>query len=246
MDGFIHIAAGGAKESMLAQAVNSHNLANASTPGFKADIVQAQSLYLKGAGESTRAFKRIDAIGTDFSAGSMTQTGRDLDIAVAGQGWIAVQGEGGTEGLTRRGDLRVDEFGQLRNGAGQAVMGNDGPIALPPFSSLTIGTDGTVSIVPLGEPLNAVASLDRIKLVNPPLETLSKNDAGMVQSEDGLPSQPDGSLRIATGALESSNVSTVGAMVQMIELSREFEQYMKMVTTGEEIDTSSVSLMRMQ
>ncbi|MFK7828970.1 MAG: flagellar basal body rod protein FlgF [Congregibacter sp.] len=246
MDGFIHIAAGGAKESMLAQAVNAHNLANASTVGFKADMVQAESLYLKGEGDSTRAFKRIGGIGTDFSSGAMTQTGRDLDIAIDGPGWIAVQDDGGGEALTRRGDLRIDEFGQLLNGVGQAVMGNDGPIALPPFSSMTIGTDGTISIVPLGEPLNAVATLDRIKLVNPPEDALSKNAAGMIQTEDGLPAEADGSLRIATGALESSNVSTVGAMVRMIELSREFEQYMKMVTVGEELDTSSVSLMRMQ
>lgn len=246
MDSFIHVAAAGAKESMLAQAVNSHNLANASTAGFKADLVQAESLYVKGAGPVTRAFKQIGEIGTDLSSGTIKQTGRDLDIAVSGEGWIAVQDAGGGESLTRRGDLRVNEFGQLVNGAGQALLGNDGPIALPPFSSMTIGSDGTISIVPLGAAPNAVATLDRIKLVNPPPDSLSKNAAGMLQVEDGMPSQADASLRVASGALEQSNVNTVGAMVEMIELSREFEQFMKMVSVGEEVDTSSATLMRIQ
>lgn len=246
MDGFIHVAAAGAKESMIAQAVNAHNLANAPTAGFKADMVQAESLYLKGAGQETRAYKRIGEIGTDFSIGAVRQTGRDLDVAINGEGWFAVQGEGGTEKLTRRGDLRIDEIGQLTNGAGQPIIGNTGPIALPPFSSLAIGDDGTISIVPLGEQPNTIAILDRIKLVNPAIETLSKDEMGMITAEDGLPSIPDASVRLTTGALEQSNVNPVEAMVRMIELSRQFEQFMKMVTVGEEIDTSSSTLMRIQ
>ncbi len=246
MDGFIHVAAAGAKESMLQQAINAHNLANAPTIGFKADMVQAESLYLRGAGQETRAYKRVGDIGTDFSVGPLQQTGRDLDIAINGAGWIAVQDEGGGEGLTRRGDLRIDEFGQLVNGAGEAILGNDGPIALPPFSSMSIANDGTISIVPLGEQPNTVAILDRIKLVNPPIEELDKNERGVVVANDGLPSVADGAVRITTGALETSNVNTVSAMVRMIELSREFEQFMKMVTVGEEIDTSSATLMQLQ
>lgn len=231
---------------MLQQAVNAHNLANAPTIGFKADLVRAESLYLRGEGHEARAYKQVGGVAADLAVGPMQQTGRDLDIAINGPGWIAVQGPGGAEGLTRRGDLRVDEFGQLLNGAGQAVLGNDGPIALPPFSSLSIGADGTISIVPLGEQLNAVAVLDRIKLVNPPPESLAKNAQGTFVVNDGLPSLPDAAVRITTGALEASNVNSVSAMVRMIELAREFEQFMKMVTVGEEVDTSSTSLMRIQ
>lgn len=246
MDGLIHVVASGAKESMLAQAVNAHNLANAPTVGFKADIIRAESLYLRGDANETRAYKRIAGIDTDFSIGPMQQTGRDLDIAVAGPGWIAVEAEGGAEGLTRRGDLRIDELGRLVNGAGDAILGNNGPIALPPFTSMTIGSDGTISIVPLGGQPQDVAALDRIKLVNPPEETLRKNESGQIQADDGLPSLPDASVRIATGSLEQSNVNGVESMVRMIELSREFEQFMKMVTVGEEVDTSSATLMRLQ
>ena len=246
MDGFIHIAAAGAKEAMLRQAVNAHNLANAPTIGFKADLAQAETLYVKGDGQETRAYNRVGAIGTDFSSGAIQQTGRDLDVAVNGPGWIAVQTGSGVEALTRRGDLRIDEFGQLLNGAGQQVMGETGPIALPPFSSLEIASDGTISIVPLGEAPNTVAILDRIKMVNPPQEQLFKNEAGLVQTDDGLPLLADGSVRLTTGALETSNVNTTEAMVRMIELSRNFEQFMKLVTVGEEVDTSSSSLMRIQ
>lgn len=245
MDHFVYIAAAGAKESLLAQAANSHNLANASTVGFKADMLEAETVYLLGEGQETRAYNVIRDTGTDFREGAIEQTGRALDLAIAGPGWFAVQAGSGGEGVTRRGDFRVDEFGQLINGAGEALLGNDGPIALPPFSSLSIGNDGTVSIIPLGEQPNALAVLDRIKMVNPPADALRKNDFGLLQANDGLPSEPDGSLRLTTGALESSNVNSISAMVRMIELSRQFEQYMKLVKVGEEIDTSSASLMRL-
>lgn len=246
MDHFVYIAAAGAKQTQFAQAVNAHNLANASTVGFKQDLVQAETLYLVGAGQATRAYHVIEDAPPDLRQGLLEQTGRDLDIAINGEGFFAVQGPDGVEGLTRRGDLRVDEFGQLVNGQGQALMGNGGPIALPPFSSLSIGTDGTVSIIPLGGAPNTVAVLDRIKMVNPPLADLRKNEFGTLQAGDGLPLEADGTVKLATGALESSNVNPVSAMVHMIELSRQFEQYMKMVKVGEDVNTSSASLMRLQ
>lgn len=245
MDGLIHVVASGAKEAMLAQAVNAHNLANAPTVGFKADLIRAESLYVRGEGNETRAYNRVGGIDTDFSIGPMQQTGRDLDIAIDGPGWIAVQAEGGVEGLTRRGDLRINELGQLLNGAGDQILGDNGPIALPPFQSASIGSDGTVSFVPLGGQPQDVAALDRIKLVNPPTDLLKKNESGQIQRTDGENSFADASVRLSTGMLEQSNVNGVESMVKMIELSREFEQFMKMVTVGEEVDTSSASLMRM-
>ena len=248
MDHFVYIAAAGAKESMLAQAANAHNLANASTTGFKADLVEAETVYLRGAGAQTRAYNVIQDTGVDFKEGVLEQTGRDLDLAINGEGWFAVQsvsGNGG-EGVTRRGDFRVDELGQLVNGAGEALLGNDGPIALPPFSSLSIGSDGTVSIVPLGELPNAQAVLDRIKLVNPPSQALTKGEYGLLTTNGGLPSLADGNVKIVSGALESSNVNPVSAMVRMIELSRQFEHYVKLMKVAEDVDTSSASLMRLQ
>ncbi|MFT7287399.1 MAG: flagellar basal-body rod protein FlgF [Halieaceae bacterium] len=246
MDNLVYMAAAGAKETMLAQAVNAHNLANVSTVGFKADLVEAETVYLRGEGAETRAYNVLRETGADISQGSLQQTGRELDIAVNGDGWIAVQASQGGEALSRRGDLRVDEFGQLVNGAGEAVLGNDGPIALPPFSSMSIGADGTVSMVPLGEAPNAVAVLDRIKLVNPDAQLLKKNNFGDLTVNGGEPSEADGSVRLVTGTLENSNVNSVGSMVEMIELSRQFEQFMRLVKMADEIDTSSASLMRIQ
>ena len=246
MDHFVYVAAAGARESLLAQAANAHNLANASTVGFKGDLAEARTVYLRGAGEATRAYSVVADTGVDFDAGVIEQTGRDLDLAINGPGWFAVQAPGGGEAVSRRGDFRIDEFGQMVNGAGQALLGNDGPIALPPFSSLTIGSDGTVSIVPLGEQPNAVAVLDRIKLVNPPTADLRKSQFGLLQVDGGLPSAADASVRLVTGALEASNVNTVASMVHMIELSRQFEQHIKLMQVAEELDASSASLMRLQ
>jgi flagellar basal-body rod protein FlgF len=246
MDHLVYIAAAGLKETAIAQAVNANNLANVSTVGFKADLAEAESVYLLGDGEESRAYNVVRDVGIDLREGVIEQTGRDLDVAINGPGWFAVQSPTGGEALSRRGDLRIDDLGRLVNGAGEAIMGNDGPIALPPFSSMSIGTDGTVSIVPLGEQPNAVAVLDRIKLVNPPPEALSKNQYGQIQAGQGLPIEADGQVRIVTGALESSNVSPVGSMIKMIELSRQFESFIRAVKVSEELDSSSATLMRLQ
>lgn len=248
MDHFVYIAASGAKEAMLAQATNANNLANASTTAFKADLIEAQTVYLRGVGAESRAYNVIEGTGVDFEEGVIGQTGRDLDLAINGEGWFAVQAPNGNgaEAVSRRGDFRVDEFGQIVNGAGEALLGNDGPIALPPFSSLSIGDDGTVSIIPLGEQPNAVAVLDRIKLVNPDPSTLTKGEYGLLRTADGLSPPADASVRLVTGALESSNVNPVSAMVRMIELSRQFEHFVKLMKVAEDVDTSSATLMRMQ
>ena len=246
MDHFVYTAASGARETLLAQAVNSHNLANVATPGFRADLVAAESRYLLGAGEETRVFGASRDQGIDFSPGPMQTTGRDLDVAIVGRGWMAVRGPDGTEGLTRRGDLRVDPFGQLTNGAGQQVFGNDGPIALPPFSSLTIGTDGTLSIVPLGNRPDNQVAIDRIKLVDPPEAALVKGPAGLLRLGPGVEAVPDAAVRLTTGALEGSNVNSIAAMVEMIELARAYESHVRMMKVGQELDSSSAELMQLQ
>ena len=246
MDQLAYISARGMREIMLQQAVNSHNLANASTPGFRASLMQAESNYVVGEGFDTRAFSSVSKIDVDLTPGPMQATGHDLDVAISGEGWIAILGPNGGEALTRRGDLRVDEVGQLINGAGQQVMGDAGPITLPPYQSLSIGSDGTVSFVPVGEQPNAVAVLDRIKLVNPPVESLEKSEEGLIVSNGGLPSDPDAGVLLVTGSLEGSNVSTVSAMVEMIELARQFESEVNMLESAEEIDSDSIRLMRVE
>ena len=218
MDQLVYLAASGASGVGELQAAISHNLANVSTPGFKADLVQAESRYLDGPGLPSRGFASSRRQGSDLQAGTVRSTGRDLDVAVSGQGWLGVLGADGTEALTRRGDLRVNVFGQMSNGAGQLVLGNSGPIALPPYDSVSIGPDGTVSIVPQGAEPNAQVAIDRIRLLNPAREDLEKGEDGLFRTPGVL--EPDAAVRLIPGALESSNVIAVGEMVQMIELSR--------------------------
>ena len=246
MDQLAYISARGMREIMLQQAVNSHNLANASTPGFRASLMQAETNYVIGEGFDTRAFSSVSKIDVDLTPGPIKATGHDLDVAISGEGWIAILGPNGGEALTRRGDLRVDEAGQLINGAGQQVMGDAGPITLPPYQSLSIGGDGTVSIVPVGEQPNAVAVLDRVKLVNPPVDSLEKSEEGLIVSNGGLESDPDANVSLVTGSLEGSNVSTVSAMVEMIELARQFESEVNMLESAEEVDSDSIRLMRVE
>ncbi|MEH6616206.1 MAG: flagellar basal body rod protein FlgF [Porticoccus sp.] len=245
MDHLLYVAASGARETMLAQAVNTHNLANASTTGFRADLVTAQSAYLSGEGFESRAVAGMKGRGVDFREGMINATGRDLDVAIKGSGWMAVQAPDGTEAYSRRGDLRVDELGQVLNGVGQPLIGNAGPIALPPFSEIAIGADGTISIVPLGEDPNTLAVIDRIKLVNPDTSLLAKNRQGLVQIKGGEPAIPDAGVGLISKSLESSNVNPVESMVRMIELARQFETHVKMMKTAEKLDSSSAELMRL-
>tara|TARA_R110000823_G_scaffold47903_12_gene121857 strand:+ start:8359 stop:9102 length:744 start_codon:yes stop_codon:yes gene_type:complete len=246
MDHLVYVAASGAREAMLAQALNTHNLANASTAGFRGDLISATSAYVNGsAAGATRVFAGMHNTGVDFSHGTINATGRNLDVAVNGEGWIAVADAQGGEALTRRGDLRVDEFGQLINGAGRQVLGESGPIALPPYSEIMLGADGTVSIVPLGEKPDSTAVVDRIKLVNPDNAGLAKGKDGLIRMLDGEELVADAGVRLIPGSIEASNVDTVGSMVQMIELSRQFENHTRMMKVAEQLDQSSAELMKL-
>ncbi|MAT95182.1 MAG: flagellar biosynthesis protein FlgF [Halioglobus sp.] len=245
MDHLVYIAASGANDVLLAQAVNANNLANASTAGFRADLISASSAYMDGPGLESRSYATSNDIGIDFDPGVINATGRDLDVAINGKGWISVIGAGGGEGLSRRGDLRVTSLGRLVDGAGNAVVGNSGPIAIPPFSEISIGKDGTISIVPLGENPTTLAVVDRIKLSNPPQGELVKGDDGLVRMRNGQEPVADAGVSLIAGSLESSNVDTVGAMVYMIEIARQFEQHTRMISVADELDTASSQLMKL-
>lgn len=245
MDHMIYTAMSGAKQVMLRQASNNHNLANANTTGFQADLDAFKSLPVYGPGHPSRVFAEDQRVGVDFSKGQIMTTGRELDIAVNGDGFLAVQAPDGSEAYTRTGDLRISAGGVLETSSGHAVMGNGGPIAIPPFEKLEIGADGTISIVPLGQSATSLATLDRIKLVNPEPAALAKGEDGLLRTTDGQPALVDASVSVINGALESSNVNTVDSLVTMIALAREYEMNVKMMKAAEETDSASASLLRM-
>ena len=245
MDKSIYVAMTGAKEVMRAQAANNHNLANVTTTGFRADLTAFMSRAVEGPGYASRAYATTSTVGWNRDAGALVTTGRDLDVAVNGEGWIAVQDAEGGEAYTRAGDLHVDANGQLLTATGRPVLGDGGPITVPPSTSLAIGTDGSISIVPVGQGPETVSTVARIKLVNPAADSLERGTDGLFRQKDGADAAPDAGVRLATGALEASNVNAAGAMVNMIELSRQFELQMKTIRTAEDDARSAASLLRL-
>ena len=244
MDRLVYLAMTGATQALNAQQNTSHNLANANTPGFRADLDSLMSRPVQGPGYASRVYSQDAGIGSDLSQGAVMDTGRALDVAVKGTGWIAVQAPDGTEAYTRRGDLQISSGGILQNGAGEPVLGNGGPIAIPPAQKLEIGSDGTISIIPVGQSANTLAVLDRIKLVNPPGENMVKGPDGLFRLKDGTQAAPDASTQVTSGVLESSNVNTVDALVQLIDHARNFEANIKLLRTAQEDDQASQKLMR--
>jgi flagellar basal-body rod protein FlgF len=220
-------------------------LANVSTTGFRADLSAFQTRAVTGAGFPSRAYATNATTGWDDTYGAIQTTGRDLDVAVQGAGWIAVQGRDGQEAYTRAGDLNVDPSGLLVNGSGHAVIGNSGPITVPAYSSISVAGDGTVSIIPLGQSATTTATLGRIKLVNPPSDSLTRSEDGLFRTRDGQVPVADASVRVISGATEGSNVNAADAMVNMIELSRHFDLQVKAMRAAEENGASSAQLLKM-
>jgi flagellar basal-body rod protein FlgF len=248
MDRFLYISMSGAKETLRAQTVNNHNLANASTTGFRADLSAFRSRAVAGSGYASRAYATNSTTGWDQTQGALVSTGRDLDVAIQGPGWIAVQGPDGREAYTRAGDLRVDPSGMLMTGTGHTVLGDGGPLSVPPNSSVMIAADGTVSIVPLGQGPETTALVGRIKLVNPPAQSLVRGEDGLFRDSQNIgmraDAPADANVRLASGVLESSNVNTADAMVTMIELARHFDLQVKAMRTAEENAASAAQLLK--
>ncbi|MCK5263613.1 MAG: flagellar basal-body rod protein FlgF [Gammaproteobacteria bacterium] len=245
MDRMLFVAMSGAKELTTAQAVNSNNLANASTTGFRADFQTSLSQQVYGPGHPSRIYATTEGAGVDFSHGNVISTGREMDVAINGKGWIAVQAADGSEAYTRAGDFKIDSLGQLTTGAGHVVLGEGGPIAIPPYEKFEMGTDGTISIRPLGQAVNTLAVIDRIKLVNPDNAQLQKGFDGLMKMQAGQVAESDASVSIVSGSLESSNVNTVGSMVRMIELARQYETNIKLMRTAEENDEAAAKMIQM-
>ncbi|MCZ6893510.1 MAG: flagellar basal-body rod protein FlgF [Gammaproteobacteria bacterium] len=245
MDRMIYLAMSAAKQTMTAQALATHNLANANTTGFKADFEAFRAMPMAGPGYASRAFALIERPGTNFAHGSIETTGNQLDVAVNGDGFIAVLTADGTEAYTRAGDLQLTVNGQLQTGTGLPVLGNGGPIALPQSQAIVIGVDGTISIRPLGQEANTLAQIDRIKLVKPDLRQLIKSGDGLLRLRDGANLPADGSVRLTAGALEGSNVNVVQQMVNMIKHARAYEMAVKAMNTAQQMDAAGARLLNL-
>ena len=244
MDRMLYVAMTGAAETLRAQTVNNHNLANVSTTGFRADLAAFQSRAVDGSGYASRVYATNGTVGWDKTSGALLSTGRDLDIAINGQGWIAVQGPDGKEAYTRAGNLQVDATGNLLTATGEPVLGDGGPINIPPYSSIFFARDGSISIVAQGQAPDTTATVDRIKLVNPADADIQRSDDGLFRLKNGSAAEPDANVQISSGMLESSNVNTAEAMVNMIELSRQFEMQVKAIRTAEENAAAASQLMK--
>jgi flagellar basal-body rod protein FlgF len=245
MDRMLYVAMTGAKETLRAQAVNNHNIANASTNGFRADLSAFQSRAVDGSGYASRVYATNTTTGWDDQSGALLSTGRDLDIAINGPGWFAVQGADGREAYTRAGDLQVDATGQLVTATGRPVLGDGGPINIPPYTSIFFARDGSISVVAQGQTPDTTSTVGRLKLVNPANELIARGDDGLFRMKDGSDAPADAGVAIGSGTLESSNVNTADAMVTMIELSRHFEMQVKAIRAAEENGAAAAQLLRL-
>lgn len=245
MDRLIYTAMSGASQTMARQAAVAHNLANVSASGYRAEehrLRAAQVVSATPGALPTRAFAVDASTHNNFAPGPLLQTGRTLDVAVEGQGWIAVTAADGTEAYTRDGSLQLDVNGVLQTRNGLPVQGDGGAISIPPDQKINIGVDGTVSVVPETGAQNTVNALGRIKLVNPPEETLVRGADGLFRLKGGDAAAIDPNVKLASGTLEGSNVSPVEQMVTMISLGRQFEMQMKMLSTAEINDRSATNV----
>jgi flagellar basal-body rod protein FlgF len=240
MDRMIYLSMAGAKAAMQRQDVLSHNLANVTTNGFRAELQAFRAVPVRGDGASTRAFALETTIGYNDAQGPLTPTGRNLDVAMQGKSWLAVQGLDGTEAYTRAGSLDVNAEGLLVMCNGLPVLGDGGPINVPPNSEVAIGSDGTVSAK---APNQRPTTVGRLKLVTPETtQALTRGEDGLFRAADGdLPADP--AARLQDGALEGSNVSPVETMVAMIAAGRQFEQQMKLLQIAQTQGQQSAKLL---
>ena len=245
MDKMLYIAMSGAKQNMHALSVNANNLANAKTTGFKADLAQARTMQAFGEGMPTRVFAMTERASQNFDSGALLTTGRDLDIAIEGDGWFAVQTPDGNEAYTRSGHLKINDNGMLETNNGDLVLGESGPIILPlPVKNIQIANDGSIMVQPEGAPATVQDEVARLKLVKPDVREIEKGADGLFRQKNGQIAQADITVKVQNGMLESSNVNPVGEMTDMIALQRQFEMHLKLMKTAEEMDNRSDSLLR--
>lgn len=238
MEPILYSAITGGRADFKRQEITANNLANINTPGFKADLYQAKIMYSNtpggGVDSSSRPFVVQSDNGIDLTPGDLITTGRELDVAIDGDGWLAVSDGSGGESYVRGGSLRLGANGQLMTSSGLAVLGDGGPISIPPAKSIEIASDGTISILPLDGDIKSLAVLDRLKLVNLDKTNLMKNEKGLIQLKQGKAQASDASVKVVKGTLENSNVNAIEQMVGMINAGREFDGQMKILSTVDE------------
>ena len=246
MDHALYVAMTGASQLMQAQAVNNANLANINTVGFRAELAEQTPAPIEGAGIPSRVNAVLAPGGFDNTSGSLLPTGKPLDIAVQGNNWLAVQAPDGSEAYTRDGSLQVSANGQLINGSGHPLLDVGGsPIAVPPSTSVTIAADGTVSVIPQGQSAATLAQIGRVKVVSADPTQLSRGADALFHAVPGSTPQTVAGNSITVGALESSNVNPADALVQMIQLSRQFEMQTRLMHTVDQNGQASTSLLRL-
>jgi len=244
MDRMIYVGMTGAKQAMEQQASVANNMANVSTPGFRAQINNYRAVPVVGDETPTRAMVVATTPGADMRSGPMMATGRALDVAVRGDGWLTVQMPDGSEAYTRVGNLQVGADGQLMTMDSRPIAGAAGPLVVPPGSSLVVAGDGLVTALGAGDPAVGAAEVGRLKLVNPPAGDLVRGDDGLFRLQAGAAApQADPTVRLLTGTLEGSNVNPVEAMVNMIANARRFEMQMKTLQTAESNDQQANKLL---
>lgn len=244
MDQLIYTAMTGVKQFMEQQATVAHNLANVNTTGFKAQFDALRAVPVGNPKLPTTTQVIDETVGSDFSKGNLLQTGRTLDIALEGDGWISVQNRDGREAYTRAGNLKITENGLLQTASGMIVQGENGPITIPVDTNVVIDKDGAVSYAVPGGSIQTQTVIDRLKLVKFDNKDLARGDDGLfyasIQAE---PPQSDPNLKVLSGFLESSNVNPVDAMVRMLSLSKQFDLQMEMLKNAQTNGAKSSQIM---
>lgn len=251
MDRILYTAMSGAQQGLQQQDVVTNNLANATTRGFRAELYAARAVPVQGeAATHTRVSTVATTPGSDFTAGPISTTGRSLDVAIDGEGWIAVQSEDGAEAYTRRGDILPNNNGVLEI-AGRPVIGDGGPIIVPLESQVFVGDDGTLSAIGAGQGPETIADIGRIKLVVPGEQPMQRGEDGLFRAPandagDILPLPRDDTVTLVSNALEGSNVSPIEAMVSMINAARHYEMQLSVITTADENEQRANNLLSLQ
>lgn len=245
MDRLIYTSLTAMRGSMSRQTAIANNLANAQTPGFRADMAEAQALWLQGKGLDARALSSEEVLGADMRAGTVVATGRDLDIAMQGDALLVVQAQNGEEAYTRRGDLQLSPSGLLTTGDGRPVQGAQGPLTLPPADAISIDVEGRVWIVPQGGDPENPQEVDRLRLATPAGSDIVKGLDGLFRVKGGgiLPDDPE--ARLITRSIEGSNVAATTALVEMIEASRSWDTNLKLISDARDMDSATANLMQL-
>jgi flagellar basal-body rod protein FlgF len=243
VDKLIYTAMSGAKHIFGRQASIAHNLANAVSSGYRAEEHRLRAVPVRSATLPTRAFAVDASVANDFTPGPLAQTGRSLDVAVQGQGWLALAMPDGTEAYTRNGSLEINVNGVLQTRNGMPVQGDGGPISIPPDNEITVGADGLISLKPSSGAQNTVTQVGTLKLVNPPEADLVRGADGLFRLRDGSAAQVDPNVQVAAGYLEGSNVNVVDQLVAMISLQRQFETKLKLLSTAEQNDRAAAQIL---